>query len=222
MRIVLPGRTDFMASFCQQGYDDALYFLRKNNLLKEESSSQVAQERELMSWMRQQDEPEAALQEQQDSQEVIEGQRAIEHPEEEEPEVTKEGDCVEKEELLPKDRNKEEYAELGAEKESLHQVLEPARQDRRLDDGYSLSLLTRPWYLLRQLVVAPPRLGRIVRRLSHSLTLCDQPHFDLALMQAPTSQAPARPRPPLTDSDSSRDKGRVKASGGRTGLGELD
>ncbi|KAH8331945.1 hypothetical protein KR067_004363, partial [Drosophila pandora] len=181
VRIVLPGRTDFMASFCQQGYDDALYFLRKNNLLKDESCSLVAQERELMNWMRQQDEPEAALQEQQDNQddqEVMEGHRAIEYPEEQEPENPKE-------ELLQKDRNKEDYAELKLEKGSPHQVLEPVRPDRRLDDGYSLSLLTRPWYLLRQLVVAPPRLGRIVRRLGHSLTLCDQPHFDLAMMQAP-------------------------------------
>lgn len=216
VRIVLPGRTDFMASFCQQGYDDALYFLRKNNLLKDESCSLVAQERELMNWMRQQDEPEAALQEQQDNQddqEVMEGNRAIEYPEEKEPENPKE-------ELLQKDRNKEDYAELKLEKESLHQVLEPARPDRRLDDGYSLSLLTRPWYLLRQLVVAPPRLGRIVRRLGHSLTLCDQPHFDLAMMQASTGRAHAHA--PLTDSASSRDKGRVKASSGRAVFGELD
>ncbi|KAH8317449.1 hypothetical protein KR074_005076, partial [Drosophila pseudoananassae] len=188
VRIVLPGRTDFMASFCQQGYDDALYFLRKNNLLKDDSWSQVTQERELMNWMRQQDEPEDALQEGQDNQGA--------YPEEQEQNNLKEGECVDKEELLRKDRDKQEYSdlELEKEKENLHQALEPARQDRRLDDGYSLSLLTRPWYLLRQLVVAPPRLGRMVRRLSHSLTLCDQPHFDLAMMQAPTSHAP------LTDS----------------------
>ncbi|KAH8266852.1 hypothetical protein KR026_005245, partial [Drosophila bipectinata] len=201
VRIVLPGRTDFMASFCQQGYDDALYFLRKNNLLKDDTGSQVTQERELMNWMRQQDEPEDALQ---DNQEVLEDQRTLEYPEEQEQKDLKDGKCVEKEKLLQKDGDKQKYSELELEKENLHQALEPTRQNRRLDDGYSLSLLTRPWYLLRQLVVAPPRLSRIVRSLSHRLTLYDQPHFDLAMMQAPTSHAPALPRrPPLTDSDSS-------------------
>ncbi|EDW51070.1 GM12054 [Drosophila sechellia] len=81
-------------------------------------------------------------------------------------------------------------------------------------DHYGSSLMGSTWALLRRVMFAPPLARHMVqviaRHLSQSLTLCEQPHFDLALMQAPAACHSATiscpPSTPLGDSDNDKVK----------------
>jgi len=74
------------------------------------------------------------------------------------------------------------------------------QEEHHQQDHYASSLISSTWSLLRRVMTAPPlarhMVQMIARRLSQSLTLCEQPHFDLALMQTPSSSSSSICSPP--------------------------
>ncbi|KAH8367736.1 hypothetical protein KR084_002172 [Drosophila pseudotakahashii] len=214
VRILLPGRADFMANFCQQGYDDALHFLRRNSLLKE---GLRVKEKIMISWIHQQEERERARSE---SPRVMEKDHISQKMELQKKTSQEQFDRKrrnrkqkpQRQYLQSPAKNQQEKARhVRSHEEKIsnqansgrenYQKNPTATQENRLETSRSLlpqekhhcpsSLIGSTWSLLRRVMIAPPlarhMVQMIARRLSRSLTLCEQPHFDLALMQAPSS-----------------------------------
>ncbi|XP_017050746.1 1-acylglycerol-3-phosphate O-acyltransferase PNPLA3 [Drosophila ficusphila] len=240
VRILLPGRADFMADFCQQGYDDAMHFLRRNSLLK---NGIKLQERGMITWIHQQEEREMERAEtlrnlkeklelenkrlkvvrdkdKEDKIEKIEQVDKHQRNRKQKPHKSKkseEKNKLKQEDPKEKDPNPKEKNLNSSQKNSLVKTksLVTKQESQPCQDHSASSLMSSTWSLLRRVMIAPPlarhMIQMIARRLSRSLTLCEQPHFDLALMQAPSSSSSTSsscpPSTPLGDSDN----GKVKA-----------
>ncbi|XP_001355315.3 1-acylglycerol-3-phosphate O-acyltransferase Pnpla3 [Drosophila pseudoobscura] len=142
LRIVLPGRAEFLSSFCQQGYDDALYFLNRNNLIGRLQKWDQCQEHLL---------PQAVR-------DTIDG-----------------------------------YGYMEQANKELGQWLSHPQS--------GIQLFCLPSALITAAArLAPPLARQVVRmigrRLSQSLTLCEQPHFDLGLLMMHCSSVAPLPLPP--------------------------
>ncbi|BFG02936.1 1-acylglycerol-3-phosphate O-acyltransferase Pnpla3 [Drosophila madeirensis] len=148
VRIVLPGRAEFLSAFCQQGYDDALYFLNRNNLIGR-----------LQEW----------------------------------------------------DQCQEHHLPLAV-RHTIDVYMEQANKELGqwlLDPQSGIQLFCLPSALLNAVArLAPPLARQVVRmigrRLSRSLTLCEQPHFDLGLLMMHCSSVVPLP-PPRTRHSSDND-----------------
>ncbi|KAH8251132.1 hypothetical protein KR038_005758 [Drosophila bunnanda] len=189
--ILLPGRSDFVANFCQQGYDDALHFLRRNSLLKE---GYTRQDGDMVSWIRKQEEIEAKRYEEKLGKETVDA-----------PEIQEEFKDSDHNNNIPKKaqkRQKKNQKKAKSQDNQQKDVLEREQvnnKDKHLrlvpenQHYYAMSLLSFTWSLLRRVLTAPPLARHMVQviagHLGRSLTLCEQPHFDLALMQPPGSAA---------------------------------
>ncbi|KAH8289831.1 hypothetical protein KR054_011572 [Drosophila jambulina] len=206
--ILLPGRSDFVAEFCQQGYDDTLHFLRRNGMLREGYGYG-----DMVSWIHKQEEIEKKRQEEK----LNEKKRYEEKLNEKE---RYEENLNEKQQKLEKDPEEEGLLEEFKDSDHNNNVSKKIqRRQKRIqkkvkdhqqktnvltDNENHLkimpknhhyhamsAILSSTWSLLRRLLAAPPLAKQMVQmmagHLSRSLTLCEQPHFDLALMQAPGS-----------------------------------
>lgn len=211
VRILLPGRADFMANFCQQGYDDAMHFLQRNSLLKE---GLRVKEKAMIVWIHQQEEREKLraekarqLQKNHLNLKVIKDQD--QHDKKPQDQVDKKPRNRRQKPQRRAKKNQQEKQkknvrnqEQGLPKEvhnrtqENHQKEKPhpaPHEEHHHQDHYASSLISSTWSLLRRVMTAPPlarhMVQMIARRLSQSLTLCEQPHFDLALMQTPSSSS---------------------------------
>ncbi|XP_016992649.2 patatin-like phospholipase domain-containing protein 4 [Drosophila takahashii] len=226
VRILLPGRADFMANFCQQGYDDALHFLRRNSLLKEGFR---VKEKIMISWIHQQEERERARGE---SPRVLE--KAVKEKKSQEQMDRKQNRRNRKQKpqrqyLQSPLKNQQEKKNVRSQEERIRKENYPKKatttRENHLEKSLNLtpqeeqhcSLIGSTWSLLRRVMTAPPlarhMVQMIARRLSRSLTLCEQPHFDLALMQAPSTSSSSShcpPSTPLGDSDNGDSKVKAK------------
>ncbi|KAH8420643.1 hypothetical protein KR009_012420 [Drosophila setifemur] len=280
VRILLPGRADFMASICQQGYEDAWHFLRRNGLLREGSR---LQEGNMVSWIHKQelradDAKEAKEEDWEEEQKEWEKEEKMELDKEEHQKelgsqekrkqdlpdhngnilenklrfrkLSKDQEHVLKisdQKVQDQDQLKQQNQEKNSTKqedmlpeqdplEDQNKHLRKKQKDRKLpnyrnrnsditkseekeqekalqqshQEYYAISLLTSAWSTFRQMMIGP-LLARIMRHLSRSFTLCDQPHFDLALMQAPAPSHALCQAPPLTD-NASDNHSQVKAT----------
>ncbi|XP_017130569.1 patatin-like phospholipase domain-containing protein 2 [Drosophila elegans] len=234
VRILLPGRADFMANFCQQGYDDAMHFLRRNSLFKH--GFQV-QEKSMISWIHEQEEKEKEIWENKrnlEAEQRLLKLKAIKENDQklQDQQDKKLDDEINQVEQLrrnrkPKRQRQNHQKSKKNQKDKTKYEKYPKKEARNLDnsstkknhdhlegaqdnhlerrgnplpqeepsqrDHYTSSLMSSTWSLLRRVMIAPPlarhMVQMIARRLSRSLTLCEQPHFDLALMQAPCSSS---------------------------------
>ncbi|XP_016985558.1 1-acylglycerol-3-phosphate O-acyltransferase PNPLA3 [Drosophila rhopaloa] len=229
MQIVVPGRPDFIANVSQQGYDDAMRFLRRNTLVK---NGIKVQERGMISWIHQQEKKEKERGEmtkylekeqrdsktikkrdqkprdqqnnkQQDQVNQVEKHRRnrksklLQKPKKNQKNKTKYEKCQKKEARNQehghglkekKNRSKLDGNQTGTQEKKRNSSL----QEKPIHQDHSASSLMRStWSLLRSVIIAPPLARHMVEmitlRLSQSLTLCEQPHFDLALMHTPSS-----------------------------------
>ncbi|KAH8245497.1 hypothetical protein KR032_010925, partial [Drosophila birchii] len=192
--ILVPGRSDFVANFCQQGYDDTLRFLRRNSLLQEDYRRQDV---DMVSWMHKQEEIEAQRYEQ----ERIEKHRKENVGPDGAPQKLQ-GDSKDSDHNnnISKKIQRRQKRNLKKTKTQENQQNRDVLDGEQLDNErhlklapenthhYAMSLLCSTWSLLRRVLTAPPLATHMVQmiagHLGRSLTLCDQPHFDLALMQA--------------------------------------
>lgn len=231
VRILVPGRADFMANFCQQGYDDTLQFLRRNSLLNEGFK---IQEKGMISWIHQQMEREKQLRESPRDLEKVHTNRmttnnvqhkkrrnrkqrtqrqTLQRTKKNQQEKIRNGRSLEME-IRNQEKNHQESTNSSVE--NLTPIAEKRLENKPPEEHnhYGSSLMGSTWSLLRRVMFAPPLARHMVqviaRHLSQSLTLCDQPHFDLALMQAPAACHPSTtscpPSTPLGDSDNDKVK----------------
>lgn len=231
VRILVPGRADFMANFCQQGYDDTLQFLRRNSLLNEGFK---IQEKGMISWIHQQMEREKELRETPRDLEKVHTNRmttnnvqhkkrrnrkqrtqrqTLQRTKKNQQEKIRNGRSLEME-IRNQEKNHQESTNSSVE--NLTPIAEKRLENKPPEEHnhYGSSLMGSTWSLLRRVMFAPPLARHMVqviaRHLSQSLTLCDQPHFDLALMQAPAACHPSTtscpPSTPLGDSDNDKVK----------------
>ncbi|XP_016953158.2 LOW QUALITY PROTEIN: 1-acylglycerol-3-phosphate O-acyltransferase Pnpla3 [Drosophila biarmipes] len=251
VRILLPGRADFMANFCQQGYDDALHFLHRNSLLRE---GLRVKEGLMIAWIHQQEEREKLRAERaRELERTHRNLKVMKHQGQQEKKPQDQMDkkrrnrrqkpqrrAKKKQEQAKQKqntRNQEQSPQEGANnrtqenqpKDESH--LSPQGQQHH-QDHCAGSLISSTWSLLRRVMTAPPLARHMVqviaRRLSQSLTLCEQPHFDLALMQAPSSTSlcsPSRstycpPSTPLGDSDNAKVKAKRVCEASRVEVGD--
>ncbi|XP_017074495.1 LOW QUALITY PROTEIN: 1-acylglycerol-3-phosphate O-acyltransferase Pnpla3 [Drosophila eugracilis] len=250
VRILLPGRADFMANFCQQGYDDALHFLHRNSLL--EAGTKI-QEKAMIIWIHQQEKKE---------QERFEKQRALEKEQmslktikekvkqDKEPQDrvdTKRRNRKQRSQRRSKKNQKRNlksqekevrFPDLQDHQESFqtptknnHLAKTPNRIPKKEHDHYASSLISSAWSFLRRVMIAPPLARHMVQmiasRISRSLTLCEQPHFDLALMQTPpssfssstTTSTYCLPSTPLVYSDNDKVKAKRPSEASQLEIG---
>ncbi|KAH8338152.1 hypothetical protein KR059_010127, partial [Drosophila kikkawai] len=173
--ILVPGRSDVVANFCQQGYDDALRFLRRNGQLKEDYS---LQDGDMVSWIHKQWEIEARRREK----EEVDSVGAPQELQEESQDLDHNNNTRKIQKRQHK--NQKKAKELVDNETHLRLVSESSHY-------HAKSLLSCTWSLLRRMLTAPSLARHMVQRmaghLGRSLRICEQPHFDLALMQAPGS-----------------------------------
>ncbi|XP_037726433.1 1-acylglycerol-3-phosphate O-acyltransferase Pnpla3 [Drosophila subpulchrella] len=211
VRILLPGRADFMANFCQQGYDDALHFLHRNSLLKE---GLRVKEKGMIVWIHQQEEREKVRAEKarqlqknhlnpklikdQDQQDKKPQVQMDKKPRNRRQKPQRRSKNNQREKQKKNVRNPEQGlpAEANNRTQENHPKEKPhaaPQGEHHHQDHCASSLISSAWSLLRRVMTVQPlarhMVQMIARRLSQSLTLCEQPHFDLALMQAPTSSS---------------------------------
>ncbi|XP_020810067.1 patatin-like phospholipase domain-containing protein 3 [Drosophila serrata] len=195
--ILLPGRSDFVANFCQQGYDDALHFLHRNSLLKE---SYRRQDGDMVSWIHKQEEIEAKRKEELNPGEAPQAFR----------EESKDSDRNNNN-ISKKTQKRQKRNQKKAKSQEDQQVKDVRHRDDKADKEkhlrlvpenhhyYAMSLLSYTWSLLRRVLTAPPLARHMVQiiagHLGRSLTLCEQPHFDLPPLAEAPSPPPAPPPP---------------------------